>query len=83
MSGWDTAKVYLPYIESLVIFSLLFLYFFYRQSTPSWVFTFTGGFLVYLVLRLLFSLQRDERFLFQQALNLFAALLILYIYYVR
>ena len=83
MSAWDTAKVYLPYIESLVIFCLLFAFFFYRQSTPPWLFTFTGGFLLYIVIRLLVSLQGDQRFLFQQALNLFGALLILYIYYVR
>ncbi len=83
MSDWDTAQVYLPYVEAFVIFVLLLTYFLYRQSTPAWVFTFTGAFLLYLLIRILVSLQGDQRFLFQQALNVFGALIIFYLYYVR
>lgn len=78
-----SAIEYLPYVDALIVFLLLVAYSYYRQSTPSWVYTFTGLFLVYMLIRTWIMLEGANRFLFLQAISVFGALTILYIYYVR
>lgn len=83
MSAWDTAKVYLPYLESLVLFLLLLTFSVFRDRTPPSLYTLSAVYLIYLLIRLLVTLQDDQRFLLLQAINILGACAILYMYYVR
>ena len=78
-----SAVDYLPYVEATIVFLLLMAYAYYRQGVPAWIFTFTGIFLVYMLVRVFLMLQGDQRFLFMQAINTIGALVIFFVYYVR
>ena len=83
MSTWNTIKVYLPIVESLVLFTLLITFSVFRERTPTTLYTVSAVYLVYLVIRLFLTLRDDQRFLLLQAINILGICALLYIYYVR
>lgn len=75
--------MYLPFVEALVLFSLLIVFSVFRERTSPIVYTVSAVYLVYLLLRLLLTLRDDQRFLLLQAINVLGACAILYMYHVR
>lgn len=83
MSAWDSFVSVLPYVETALLFLLLIVFAVFREKAPSYIYPVVSVYLVYLLIRLLLSLNSDNRFLLLQAINIFGACALLYMYYVR
>ena len=83
MSAWDSFVSILPYVETAILFLLLVVFAVFRERAPVYIYSVISVFLVYLLIRLLASLQNGNRFLLLQAINILGTCALLYIYYVR